>query len=347
MAGLSARLLALALAWLGVATAAHAGLVVDGRERVDFVVPAGLMLDDYRNTGYELQVRGGRARVVVDASPLGASAPFSLPPAVPGRVNTLARSLASGAETRFAAASRILGWVSRNVRYELDRAASQEPEAVLARRAAYCTGHARLSVALLTAVGIPAREVSGLVLGRQGEAARFHRFIEIDYGPAGWAFSDPFSSHHVVPATYVPLASSVVETGPRLPRGLVRARQGGLVTVDVYPAAGDHVVARRAFEHQRAAALRVTVEGGRAEEVVLDGGGLRRRQALARGETTFVGLPAGRYTVHLATDGAPLLAGALEIGERERRWVRITRSMITDLSRAAPEPALPNARTSR
>ncbi len=66
-----------------------------------------------------------------------------------GPVERLASSLTAGAETHYEAVSRILGWVSRHLEYELDRSQPQTAEAVLDRRSGYCTGVARLTVALL------------------------------------------------------------------------------------------------------------------------------------------------------------------------------------------------------
>jgi hypothetical protein len=99
--------------------------------------------------------------------------------------------------------------MSGHVRYEPDRTRSQEAAAVLERRSGYCTGIARLTVGLLRAVGIPAREVPGYVVAADvagpGGAKGYHRWVEVHYDDVGWVFSDPLATHHWVPATYVRL----------------------------------------------------------------------------------------------------------------------------------------------
>ena len=71
---------------------------------------------------------------------------------------------------------------------DLDRGAPQDAQSVLARRSAYCTGVARLTVALLDALAIPAREVAGYVVDDlpQGGRSGFHRWIEVFYDDRGW-----------------------------------------------------------------------------------------------------------------------------------------------------------------
>jgi transglutaminase-like putative cysteine protease len=93
----------------------------------------------------------------------------------------------------------------------------QDAPTVLRRRTAYCTGTARLAVALLTAVGIEAREVPGYVYASAGSddvRPGFHRWIEVRYPDRGWAFSDPLASQHFVPATYLRLAAESLEVAP-------------------------------------------------------------------------------------------------------------------------------------
>ncbi|MCB1035266.1 MAG: transglutaminase domain-containing protein, partial [Acidobacteria bacterium] len=303
---------------------ASAGTAVAGRAWAELEVPRGVEVEAYRNLGYELRREGERLRVLVDAVPLESTEPFELPKAEEGTddpVERLARALTAGSRNHYEAVSRILGWVSANVSYELDRQAPQNATAVLDRRTAYCTGFARLSVALLQAAGIRAREVAGMVLqGEPGGKAQFHRWIEVFYPKAGWAFSDPARSHHFVPATYLRLASSRVRVDGAPTRQLLIRQADGLVPVDLYPHGSEAVRARRNTELQKASVLRITAQAGLDLEATLEGGGKTRRLALRRGEGTFLGLSPGTYRLRLAGEGYPSLAGSLRLAAGERRW---------------------------
>ena len=207
----------------GPAELRGATYIVTGSDEAALLVPAGVRVEPYENVGYQLELAESTARIRVAVEPFGSRQPFrigALPP-VRGAAAQLARAVAADATTRFEAVSRILSWVASNVRYDLDRQAPQDAESVLTRRSAYCTGIARLTVALLDALAVPAREVAGYVVddlpggGRSG----FHRWIEIFYDDRGWVFADPLASHHFVPASYLRLASSALESdlpGPAL-----------------------------------------------------------------------------------------------------------------------------------
>ena len=290
-----------AAAW-ALADAALAGVAVEGLDRARLLVPAGAAVEAYANAGYRIAVRDDEILVEVETSPLASAAPFLPPPARAGEepVARLARALTTGVATQYEAVSRVLGWVSRSVRYELDRNSPQEPEQVLRRRSGYCTGVARLSVALLAAVGIEAREVAGWVAERSGPAHGYHRWIEVRYPDRGWVFSDPLTTHHYVPATYVRLASEQVAASGR---GLVLERDDRTAAVDVYAAGAQGTRARRNSPRQLAASLRVVTGGDRAGVAVLEGGGLRRTLRLAAGDGVFVGLEPGRYRLELRLGG--------------------------------------------
>lgn len=306
------------------------GTAVGGRERVDLRAPKGVKVISYRNAGYELKRSGDKIRIRVDTSPLGTRAPFHLPPMEQEAVDPvqrLARAITAGAETHYAAVSRILGWVSSNIEYRLDRSADQGAEDVLKRRSAYCTGYARLSVALLKASGIPAREVAGIVLEEGPEGgAQYHRWIEVYYPTVGWSFSDPVHSHHYVPATYLRLASSKVHRDAiRIP-SLILDRRDGVVAVDIYPYGAGAILGRRNSEEQRASALRITAaDFDQASELVaeLRGAGENRRMALRGGEGTFIGLGPGTYRLRLTGPGYPGLQGRLQVAAGERRWLQL------------------------
>lgn len=211
-------LIVAALATAGLPQAAGAqGVAVHGLDRALILPPSGAVVSEYRNAGYEMHFRSGGVEIVSRAAAGESSTQFVLPPEAPADddMARLARRLTAGARTRQRAVSRVLGWMSSSIRYSLERDLSQDPDAVLARRSGYCTGVARLAVALLTAVGIPAREVPGYVLadGVGGPGAKrrgYHRWIEVFDPALGWRFSDPLITHHWVPATYLRLDSEQV-----------------------------------------------------------------------------------------------------------------------------------------
>lgn len=309
-----------ALVGLLIAAPAAAGTAVEGTDRARLVPPSGLSLADYRDSGYALQLEGDEAEVRVEVWPLASTQRFALRRVQPtDAVGRLARKLVAGAHTRYEASSRILGWVGRNVRYELDRTRPQDAAEVLARGNGFCTGIARLTVALLRAVDIPAREVPGWVVREQGGTgvSGYHRWVEILYDDRGWVMSDPLVSHHFVPATYLRLAGETI-TGEAA--GLLLEREERLTAVDVYGAAADGVRARRNDQRQRSAALQLTVRGAAEGTARLSGGGWDRSQALIGGKTVFVGLEPGRY--RLKIESADPAVAAVEKDLRFRGRVR-------------------------
>lgn len=297
-----------------------AGLAVEGVDQSRILPPHGAHIEDYRNTGYSLEIRDGEAHVRVDTLPLESRAAFSVPEKVPPTpIGRLARALSVSAETEFEAVSRILAWVARNIEYRLDREQSQDAEEVLARRSGYCTGVARLSVALLESVGIPAREVAGYVMesGRPGERNGFHRWIEVRFSDRGWVFSDPLRSHHYVAATYVRLASDQVQAEAGL-EGLLLEREDHIAAVDLYPQAGAGISARRNSDQQLAAALRVLIAEQPQGVAVLVGEKIRKTHALVAGGTTFVGLEPGSYRLRLLLPERVVVERQVDIVDRVR-----------------------------
>ncbi|MFN7940650.1 MAG: transglutaminase-like domain-containing protein [Thermoanaerobaculia bacterium] len=298
---------AILAATLLAAGAARAATTVAGADRARLLPPAGVEVEPYANDGYRLSLADGVAEVRVEVEPLASTAGFAAP-AGPARtpLARLARALTAGARSRYEAVSRLLSWVSANVRYDLDRARSQEPEAVLGRRSAYCTGFAALTVALLSEAGIESREVAGYVVEDlpNGPRSGYHRWVEVFYPDRGWVFSDPMATHHFVRATYLRLASDRIAGGE--PGGaLLLERDDRLEAIDLYPAAGGLAIeARPNGAGRNAAALGVTLGGRLAGEAVLEGQGMRRTLDLPRGRGTFLGLEPGRYELKVLQGGA-------------------------------------------
>ncbi|HUO83479.1 MAG TPA: transglutaminase-like domain-containing protein [Thermoanaerobaculia bacterium] len=276
------------------------GVAMEGTDEALIQLPVAGWFEAYRNHGYELRVEQGRARVRSTLEPLVSRDPFALPALAAGSeapLPRLARSLAAGSTTRHEAVSRILGWVATNVRYELLRGRSQEPEEVLARRSGYCTGVARLTTGLLAAIGIPAREVPGYVVSSRDGAPGYHRWIEVLYEDRGWVFSDPLVSHHYVPATYVPLASESLLPDAATETGVLLWRADHRRIVDRTPLAPAGVSVRRNQPRQRAGTLEIELPGVVTARAELRGRGSVRSQTLTLGRGVFLDLEPGTYVL--------------------------------------------------
>ncbi len=305
-----ARLAALA----GIAGLASAGALsaathlVTGTDRATMLVPAGVQVDSYSNAGYRLVVADSVAQVEVDLAPLASRQRFDERQLAPARTPEarLARAVAAGAKTRFEAVSRILGWISASIHYELDRAQPQDSRSVLARRSAYCTGNARLAVALLDSLAIPAREIAGYVVEELpgGSGSGFHRWIEVFYDDRGWVFSDPLASQNFVAATYLRLASSVVES--ELPgAALLLSRDRQVEEIDLLAETPARLVLARANGGtRRTAGLRVSAPGFDDAEAELLGPGKRLRvESVRRGTALFLGLAPATYELRIRERG--------------------------------------------
>ncbi|MEM6794546.1 MAG: transglutaminase-like domain-containing protein [Acidobacteriota bacterium] len=324
------------------------GVAVEGEDFVRALPPAGARVAAYENAGYRLMTENGEVRIEVQTDPIYSRSRYRPagdaadeedrePDEVVGR---LARALASGAHTEYEAASRIFGWIARNIEYRLDRELPQSAEAVLERRSGYCTGVARLAVALLRSAGVEAREVAGYVVGDEsfGQPHGYHRWVETYLSDVGWVFSDPLYSHHYVPATYLRLDSEKLDLD-RGVHGLLLERQESVAPVDLYPPGTRGIRARRNDERRLAASLRVAVESESSGVAVLESSSKRWRHALVAGETTFVGLAPGDYRLAVIVAGATLQRELTVVG-RQRRTLLLDAAAIS--SRSAPsQPSRP------
>ena len=320
-----------AAAWLALAILMPASALalgaraIEGVDRARLLPPAGARVEDYHNAGYRLRWIGDEVEVEVETAPLDSRTHFepSRRPAT-GPIERLARGLTASAGTYYEAVSHILGWVARNLEYDLDRGQPQTAEAVLERRSGYCTGVARLTVALLEAAGIEAREVAGYVVGSEpGRPSGYHRWVEARLPDRGWVFSDPLATHHYVPAIYLRLAAEELETD-RGTEGLLLERRDAIAAVDLYPLAPPGVTARRSSTRQLAAALRVRLEDQSTGTAVLEGRAARWTHALIDGKTTFVGLDPGSYQLRLLLPGRGIFESPVELPNRVRKAVLVT-----------------------
>ena len=101
-----------------------------------------------------------------------------------------AQELTKGATNRWQAVSNIAQWVCKEIQYTI----ADTPSARLAleKRQGDCGPHATLTVAMLRAVGIPAKLVGGLVYAPTlGGSFGQHAWVEVYMGDDGWIAFDP------------------------------------------------------------------------------------------------------------------------------------------------------------
>ncbi len=130
-----------------------------------------------------------------DAEYLQVPEHFSLPP----EVASLVRSATDSVELL----TNVVGFVSQRVALVEQDTGSQDAASVLVRRAGRCSGRANLAVGLLRAAGVPARAVSGVLIGEDGP--RWHRWGEARLASLGWVGFDPGSSVGMVSVRHLPL----------------------------------------------------------------------------------------------------------------------------------------------
>ena len=334
-----------------------------GSDRAIVVKPEGLSWSPYDNAGYRATAisasewggaRGGLVEIEVELDEIEDPSPFA-PSATRSDsvIQTVALKQTAGAHTVYEASARILNWVSRNVTYELDRSQDQDAESVLRRRTAYCTGAARLTVALLEAAGIPAREVPGVVF--DGRFAGLHRWVEHQLPQRGWVFSDPLASHFWVPATYLRLDSGdMMATEPPQQLALLE-RDDQTLPLDIHPHAPHWILARANEVQRRAPALEVSLDGASIAHASLRGGGQEHVARLYRGKAVFVGLKPTSYELLVEpTNGAQgsrlTTSRALELRDSRRHVVRLVRSTSPHTASASgtvptvPSGAAPESR---
>lgn len=324
---------------LATSLEAQQAVAIRGTDVVVLEPPPGVVVSAYSNLGYRMSKEGDRVRIEVSTSPIESHAAFHAPTEgrdAPATVAALARRLTASETTVYGAASRILDWVARNIAYRLDRSLPQDSATVLSRRSGYCTGIARLTVRLLQAVGIEAREVPGYVVASPedpGGISGYHRWVEIHYPDRGWAFSDPISSHHYVPATYLRLASEQLDPLWAGSEARIVSRQRHLLPIDVYPSRSG-ITARRNDDVQLAGAVLVdTPASDRDAEVILSHGELRQSCTPRNERCVFVGLPAGRFKIVMQREDAQLYSGTLRVNLRQRVRVKIPGTRVGTGSR--------------
>jgi transglutaminase-like putative cysteine protease len=178
--------------------------------------------------------RALEARVEVDASPFGADAPF--PPPLEGldaearatlaeprsedaALETASVRLLVGTLTTLEAVERVIAFTSRNVAYKLPDGNETAASALRSGRGS-CVGRSLLAAELLLRAGVPARQVSGLLVAAEpaeltpesrlvynaGLGGVRHRWIEVFVPGLGWVPSDPGGLANTVTARHLALS---------------------------------------------------------------------------------------------------------------------------------------------
>ncbi len=165
---------------------------------------------------------GGRVEVAIRADPPETSRLGTRPLTAPGGGDYLKATLAveseapeivakareiAGAETdAYATAKKVVAWVGAHMKKEYGASADRATD-VLRQMRGDCTEHALLSVALLRALGIPARRVDGVVYVPSADgvpALYWHEWVEAYVGST-WTQLDPTLNQLVADATHLAL----------------------------------------------------------------------------------------------------------------------------------------------
>jgi transglutaminase-like putative cysteine protease len=97
----------------------------------------------------------------------------------------------------------IVKWVSKNIKYDYDRAAENDagihkgripsPRETYLSKRGVCSDKAALAAAMLKSIGYPARMIYGYIYNYKGQETCYHAWIEVFYD-GGWKQFDPTSS---------------------------------------------------------------------------------------------------------------------------------------------------------
>ena len=117
------------------------------------------------------------------------------------RIKKLARRIAGNETDRIEIVDRLQSWVFRNLESSYSDNA-QTAIRVLDNRAGDCTEHALLFTALARSLGIPAREVTGLLFSDNEPGFYWHAWAEIHDGHQ-WVGIDPAWNETVIDAAHI------------------------------------------------------------------------------------------------------------------------------------------------
>jgi transglutaminase-like putative cysteine protease len=114
----------------------------------------------------------------------------------------LAKKVAGDEKNAYAVAKKVIMWVNANMTKDYGSSSDRASD-ILRTMKGDCTEHALLSVAMLRALGIPARRVDGVVYLKQGDdvpALYWHEWVEAYVGE--WTQLDPTFGQPVADATH-------------------------------------------------------------------------------------------------------------------------------------------------
>jgi transglutaminase-like putative cysteine protease len=209
--------------------------------------------------------RALEARVEVSAVPFTADAPF--PPAISTlsdearevlsdplaedlELDSLSGRLLAGTKTTLEAVERVVAFTAQRIRYVLPNGRDETAAETLRARRGSCVGRSLLAAELLLRAGVPARQVTGLLVAERareltpGSRDAFnpelggvrHRWVEIFVPGLGWVPSDPGGLANTVTARHLaldrqPPSGFHVEVAGRsaeLKRPALETAEGGL-----------------------------------------------------------------------------------------------------------------------
>ena len=135
---------------------------------------------------------------------------------VPGALRAAATDIVGKATSAWDSMRAVVDWVSREMTYELTPRHLDDLTLLEVRRGD-CTEYTQLTIALLRALGIPARMRIGLA--GEGSMLVAHAWVEFHDG-VGWHEIDPTAGRTSVDASYID--ASVMDLLPLLADGGVR-----------------------------------------------------------------------------------------------------------------------------
>jgi transglutaminase-like putative cysteine protease len=116
-----------------------------------------------------------------------------------------AKEIAGEEKDAYLAAQKVVTWVGRHMKKDYGASADRATDVLRSMRGD-CTEHSLLSIALLRALGIPARRVDGVVYVQNGDgvpALYWHEWVEAWVGT--WTQLDPTFEQPVADATHLTL----------------------------------------------------------------------------------------------------------------------------------------------
>lgn len=172
-----------------------------------FDVKLHLSLKEVRSSAaFPLKGVPGRERLFLEATPLVQANDKS--------IKALAKGLTEGATSEQEAVTAVLNWVVDKIRYKTS-IPNYDALWTLRTRAGNSQNFSHLSIAILRAVGIPARIVGGIVLGKpwkvplkngtlvQSTGQGRHAWLEVYYPDLGWVPYDALQSHLFVSPRHI------------------------------------------------------------------------------------------------------------------------------------------------